>query len=190
MKTARKALLIALCAVLLVCASVMGTLAYLTDSESVVNTVTVGNVHITLDEAPVDGNGEATTGDRVQENAYHLVPGGSYDKDPTIHVAETSDDCWLFVEVVNNIANIEGGTTIAEQMAANGWIQIDGNVYGRETTNTADDNVVVFATFEIRGDVDNDELAEYEGETITITAYAIQAAGFDTAADAWAGYEG
>ena len=55
MKTKRKALLLSLCAVLLVVASVMGTMAYLTStSATVTNTFTVGNVGITLDEAPVN----------------------------------------------------------------------------------------------------------------------------------------
>jgi len=68
MKTKSKALLLALCAVLLVAASVLGTMAYLTSRAEVTNTFTVGSVSITLDEAPVDENGEATTGTRVTEN--------------------------------------------------------------------------------------------------------------------------
>ena len=94
MKTKSKALLLALCAVLLVAASVLGTMAYLTSQAEVTNTFTVGSVSITLDEAPVDENGEATTGTRVTENSYKLMPGHKYDKDPTIHVAANSEDCW------------------------------------------------------------------------------------------------
>lgn len=56
-KTKTKALLMSLCAVLLVAASVLGTMAYLTDSKDVKNTFTVGNVAIKLDEAKVDENG-------------------------------------------------------------------------------------------------------------------------------------
>jgi predicted ribosomally synthesized peptide with SipW-like signal peptide len=48
-----KALLMACCAVLLVFASVLGTLAYLTDTtEKVTNTFTVGKVDISLDKLP------------------------------------------------------------------------------------------------------------------------------------------
>ena len=57
MKTARKAILLVLCVILLVVASVMGTLAYLTDTEAVTNTFTVGKVGITLDETDVDETG-------------------------------------------------------------------------------------------------------------------------------------
>ena len=66
MKIRTKALLLVMCAVLLVVTTVMATLAFLTSTTKVVkNTFTVGNVVITLDEAPVDANGKKTTGDRV-----------------------------------------------------------------------------------------------------------------------------
>ena len=54
MKKAKKALALVLCAVLLVAGSVMGTMAYLTSKDEVVNTFTVGKVGITLDEEDVD----------------------------------------------------------------------------------------------------------------------------------------
>ena len=46
-----KPLLTLCCALLLVAAGVFGTLAYLTGTDTVNNTFTVGNVKITLDEA-------------------------------------------------------------------------------------------------------------------------------------------
>ncbi len=189
MKTRNKALLLALCVVALVAASVFGTLAYLTDTEEVKNTFTVGNVAITMDEALVDGNGKEITGDgakRVATNTYKLLPGHDYDKDPTIHVAATSEDCWLFVKVVDEIAAIQDTTTVAAQMTANGWTKIEStDVYGRATTNKAGDNVKVFESFKIKGEVENNTLATYAGKTIVVTAYAIQADGFDSAAAAW-----
>ena len=68
MKTKSNALLMTLCAVLLVAASVLGTMAYLTSTDEVENTFTVGNVKITLDESKVDQNGNAVEGDRVTAN--------------------------------------------------------------------------------------------------------------------------
>lgn len=59
MKTRTKALLLTLCAALLVCATVLATMAFLTAKDAVTNTFTVGNVAITLDEAKVDVYGEA-----------------------------------------------------------------------------------------------------------------------------------
>ena len=71
MKTRCKALLLSLCAVLLVTVSVLGTMAYLTDKDQVVNSFTVGSVAITLDELDVT----KTDGSRTDANTYHLLPG-------------------------------------------------------------------------------------------------------------------
>lgn len=187
MKTKSKALLLALCAVLLVAASVLGTMAYLTSQAEVTNTFTVGSVSITLDEAPVDANGKETTGARVTTNSYKLMPGHEYDKDPTIHVAANSEDCWLFVQITDEIAAIQDADTIATQMAAKGWTLVDANanVYAHNAIAKAGNNVVVFESFKIKGDVENDALAAYANKTIKVIAYAVQADGFDTAAAAW-----
>lgn len=177
------------CAILLVAVSIAGTMAYMTSTAKVENTFTVGNVTITMDEAPVDTNGKAATGDRVTKNDYKLIPGHEYDKDPTIHVDKNSETCWLFVKVVNGISGIEatGNTTIAAQMDAKGWDLIDStnNVYAYETKAVAGADVVVFENFVIANGVTNEQLKTYEGKTVVVTAYAIQADGFDSATAAW-----
>ena len=69
MKTRRNALLLSFCAVLLVVASVFGTVAYMTSKDQVKNTFTVGKVAINLDEAKVTDDGKPVEGaDRVKEN--------------------------------------------------------------------------------------------------------------------------
>lgn len=199
-----KAILMALCAVLLVAASVMGTLAYLTSTDTVVNTFTVGKVEITLDEADVNADGTPVQGaDRVDANEYHLLPGHTYAKDPIVHVDADSEDCYLFVKVVNEIAAIEekgtteapATTTVAAQMAAKGWKAVDGQtgvyVYTNKTENPVavegGANVTVFEKFVIDDNVNNTTLAGYNNKTITVTAYAVQADGFETktAAQIW-----
>ena len=92
MKTSMKALTLVLCAVLLVCASVMGTLAYLKSTTDVVkNTFTVGKVAIKLDEADVDEYGKKIAdADRVTANEYKLLPGHTYNKDPMVTVLANS----------------------------------------------------------------------------------------------------
>ncbi|MBQ3062404.1 MAG: hypothetical protein IJD03_01960, partial [Clostridia bacterium] len=98
MKNTKKALLMTLCAVMLVAASVMGTMAYLTSTTGVVtNTFTVGKVGITLDEAKVTEYGVKDGDTRVMANTYKLVPGHTYVKDPTVHVAADSEESYLFV---------------------------------------------------------------------------------------------
>ena len=206
-----KAILMALCAVLLVAASVMGTLAYLTSTDTVTNTFTVGKVAITLDEAKVDPDGTPVQGAaRVNANKYHLLPGHTYKKDPTIHVAADSEDCYLFVKVENGIADIEAATTIADQMTAKGWEAVAGKsgvyVYTNKTSEpfavTHGSNVPVFEEFTILGTVTNDQLAggavdpsnpdgattpSYGNAQVIVTAYAVQADGFanKTAAEIW-----
>jgi predicted ribosomally synthesized peptide with SipW-like signal peptide len=110
-KTKTKALLMSLCAVLLVAASVLGTMAYLTDSKEVNNTFTVGNVSIKLDEAKVDDMGnlvknqDDTLADRVTQNAYKLLPGHTYVKDPTVTVLTPSVESYVRMKVTFNNAD-------------------------------------------------------------------------------------
>lgn len=231
MKTRNKALLIALCAVLLVAATALTTIAWLTSTtDTVVNTFTFSdsdNIKIELDELKVDEYGkelvkvsddgtnkeitkeqadklglERTPCDRVFANTYKLIPGHKYIKDPTIHVKANSIDCYLFVTVDNAIADIEDGTTsttIAAQMAAHGWVKVTGytNVYAYygdatalkkiERSETADQDIVVFESFTIKGEPTAKELEKYDEKTVVVKAYAVQAEGFEgkTAVDVW-----
>lgn len=100
MKTKSKALLLTLCAVLLVAASVLGTMAYLTSTAKVENTFTVGKVEIKLDETDVTN----PTGPRVQANSYKLMPGTTYTKDPTVTVLKGSEDSYVRMKVTFNNA--------------------------------------------------------------------------------------
>lgn len=187
-----KALLTLLCAVLLVAASVMGTMAYLTSTDEVKNTFTVGNVTITLDETDVDNS--TPNKDRDQANSYKLLPGHEYTKDPIVHVASTSEDCYLFVKVVNEITAIEDSSnTVASQMAAKGWKAVDDTglyVYIGTAADAADplavsagSNVTVFEKIKVAGTVDNTTLAGYANKTITVNAYAVQKDGFEGKTD-------
>lgn len=115
----KKSIALVMMAVLLVAASVMGTLAYLTSTTGPVkNTFTVGKVAITLDEAQVDVNGVAVTpAARVQKNEYKLMPGHTYTKDPTIHVADGSEPCFIRAKVT--LTNASQWVKIATQYADN-----------------------------------------------------------------------
>ena len=105
MKTKSKALLLTLCAVLLVAASVLGTMAYLTSSAEVKNTFTVGKVEIKLDEAKVTADGIPVEGAaRVTANSYKLMPGTTYTKDPTVTVLKGSEDSYVRMKVTFNNA--------------------------------------------------------------------------------------
>lgn len=101
MKTKSKALLLTLCAVLLIAASVLGTMAYLTSTDTVTNTFTVGKVEIKLDETDVTN----PTGSRVQANSYKLMPGTTYTKDPTVTVLKGSEASYVRMKVTFNNAS-------------------------------------------------------------------------------------
>lgn len=188
MKNRSKALLLALCALMLVVTTVFTTLAYLTDDATITNTFTVGNVEITLFESNTDVYGVTQPGTNTTGNQYKLIPNRQYVKDPKITLSDTSESAYLFVEITNEITAIEAGTTVAQQMAANGWTPVEGNVYvyaGSKATDSvvAPDNTVdVFATVTIKGDAD---VATYDGKEIELTAYAIQSDGFNSAQAAW-----
>ena len=199
-KKLRKLLTLVCCAVMLVCVTVGATVAYLTSTASVTNTFSVGNVTITLDEQDVKTDGTVDTNTRVNANTYHLLPGHSYIKDPTVHVDDESEDAWLFVKVENGIADIETDYvvtttnedgepvenvkgTIEEQMTALGWTKVAGqtNVWAYKEIVNAEDDIIVFEGFKVDGSKD---VANYTSAQVKITAYAVQADGFETAAAA------
>ena len=196
MKTKRKALLLTFCAVLLVVASVLGTIAYLTSQDEVKNTFTVGQVAIKLDEAKVNPDGTpVANADRVKANSYKLLPGHEYTKDPTVHVNAVSEDSWILVKVENGIAAYEANTTdykqIADQITENGWTALDGvaNVYYKSyAQNAAGADLVVFKNFKVSDTANTVDGWANITEKVIVNAYAIQADGFETAEEAWAAF--
>lgn len=208
MKTKTKALVTALCAVLLVVVSVLGTMAYLTSETKVVkNTFTVGEVSIKLDEAVVDENGKATDARTEEGNAYKILPGLQYDKDPTVTVLKGSEDCYvrMFVrfnksDVLDTVFEKADLTSIFVGYDATKWTYV-GNVedataktrtyefrYYKAAGGSADSNTVLedlFTGIKLPGeDLDNDETASLSGLEIKVVAQAIQADGFNGDADA------
>lgn len=198
MKTRSKALLLILCAMLLLIASALGTVAYLTVQDTVTNTFSVGKVDATL----IEGNAgkrsmrARSTGAPVDENDHILMPGHTYTKDHTIHVDAVSEDSYIFVKVENGIVSYEaassaeegGYRTIADQITDNGWTALESaaDVYYREyVKSSTGSDFAVFDTFKI---ADNANDAESWGSCdaqVAVTAYAVQKEGFDTASAAW-----
>ena len=82
---------VTLCLVLALAAIAIagGTIAYFTDTDEATNTFTVGKVDIDLTEP--SWKGDAT-----------LMPGVSYAKDPTITVAQGSQDAYVFLKLDMN----------------------------------------------------------------------------------------
>lgn len=123
MKTRSKALLTLMCAVLLVVAAVYGTLAYLTDKDAVTNTFTVGSVGLELDEAKVNSDGSYVKNHdtRVQNNEYHLLPGHTYYKDPTVTVDANSEAAYVrMIVTVKNIDKLKNALTDTKYYGTDG----------------------------------------------------------------------
>lgn len=234
MRTRRKALLLTMCAALLVAGSIIGTVAYLTDSAEVKNTFTVGKVGLTLDEAKVNTAGQPltengsvagandtvdrwmpTANDPAQE--YHLLPGHSYTKDPTVTVTADSEDAY-----VRMLATITYQAA-ADKVLKPTWLDINEDAWKMvgtkpiktEKTVDAETGKVVtiartyefrykavvahsddatklpalFTTLTIPGGLTNDEIATLENMEITVVAHAIQSSGFADADAAWAAFD-
>ena len=182
---------IALCVCM--CCLIGVTVAWLTSVTSEVkNTFTVGDIQITLDEANVTLYGVKDGDSRVMTNEYKLIPGHQYLKDPTVTLTAGNEKCYIFIQVRNDIAGIEKGTTIAQQIANNNWIALeeyDGVYYQVIETQNADLKLPVFANFTI---MDTADVASYvtnadkDNNIITVKAYAIQYDSFENkVADAW-----
>ena len=180
-----KTFVVMLALVLALGCAVGGSIAWLTKTtDEVKNTFTYSNIDITLTE---------TTGD-----TYKIIPGQDIPKDPKVTVKANSEDCYLFVKVV------ETGTFVTNKVTytirADGWMKGDGtdipaDVYYREvpaattdtefymlTGNTANPNGVVT----VKDTLTKEEIAIAINPTLAFTAYAIQKEGFANAKAAWA----
>ena len=213
MKTRSKALLLTLCAVVLVIATVFGTMAYLTSTDEVVNTFTVGSVAIKLDEAKANADGTLVEGaDRVKANSYKLLPGHTYNEDPMVTVLKGSEPSYIKMTVTfSNAAELDAifapngadMTSIFGGYDSRNWIA-KGNTedtakntrtyefWYKEAVGAPTADVALDALFDsitVPGTITNEQLATIEGMTITVNAYAIQADGFANAEAAWAAFD-
>ena len=169
-----------LSAALIVCATVAGTLAWLTDTTApVVNTFTVGDINITLTES---------------ENLdLKMVPGQPIEKDPKVTVKAGSEACWLFVKVEKSV---NFGDFMTFEMA-DGWTELTegSGVYYRNVGDKSADgatdepfpvisgNKVTVKNTVTKADLNG--LTEATYPTLTFTAYAVQKDGIADAATAW-----
>lgn len=187
----KKSFVMALALVLVFAVAVGGVVAWLTaKTDSVVNTFTVGDINIKLDE---------TTG-----NTYNVIPGDTQAKDPKVTVEAGSEACWLFVKIdeTNNTMTVGQETQKIVNYNVTGWIQGDGtnipsNVYYRSVNandaeagvsyyvldgNAANSNGIVT----INDNVVKGQITAANQPTLTFTAYAVQQDNIASAAAAWA----
>lgn len=194
-------------AMVLVCVlSVLGTLAYLqSTTEVAVNTFTVGNVAITLDETDVDAYGVKDGETRVLTNEYKLIPAHTYTKDPIIHVDADSEDAYIgaVITVKGASALKAKGIEADDFLGANGFnltVKSGWTVVKIDDKSSIADNAYVYALVysdKVSADADvtifdaftapnmaNGDLATLGNTIINVQGYAIQADGFTAAGDA------
>lgn len=190
-----KTLTLILVLVLALSCVVGGTVAWLiAQSDTVVNTFTYGDINITLTETDTqDGDGSAQT------NTYKMVPGGTITKDPVVTVKAGSEALWLFVRVSES-EDFGDFMTYDIQGLGSEWLALAGEegVYYRSVTAeaVADGDaafpVIANNTVTVKDTVTKEMLNALDADgaenypTLTLTAYAVQAAGSDTADEAWA----
>ena len=170
--------------VLVIGCAVGGTVAWLVaKTDPVVNTFTYGDINITLTET------------KPENKQAKIIPGVDIEKNPTVTVKAGSEACWLFVKVdEENWPDFKDGDTRKVSYAiADSWTALTDvpGVYYREVpAATADtdfailkDNVVTVSNTLTKTEVNTVISIQPK---LTFTAYAIQQAGIDTAAEAWA----
>ena len=182
-------------AVVVIGSSVSGTVAWLVSkSESTVSTFTLGDINITLKESDLGSQ------------PIKIIPGIDIGKDPKVTVMANSEACWLFVKVEeSNWPEFEeaNGTRKVSYSVNNGWnvLKNTPGVYFREVS--AEDaqkgidytvlagsescpSGVIKVSQELTKEEINSITYSANQPSLTFTAYAVQRAGIDTAAAAWA----
>lgn len=175
--------------------SVSGTVAWLvSQSESTVSTFTLGDINITLKESDFGSQ------------PIKIIPGIDIKKDPKVTVMDNSEACWLFVKVEEmNWPDFQeaNGTRKVSYSVNNGWnaLQNTPGVYFREVSaeeaqkgidytvlagSESCSSGVIKVSQELTKEEINNISSSEKQPSLTFTAYAVQRAGIDTAAAAWA----
>lgn len=194
----KKITAIALVVCLVAVAIVGGSLAYFTDEEEATNTFEVGNVDITLTEP----NWDAAL--KEDAKAATLIPGRVIAKDPTITVEATSQRAYTFMKVqlsadfvdlltkYAKAQKIDLNTEAGQKALIDAWfsskvqpkimkLDLTDNfvILGVLSPKNPGDTVTYFDAVTVPADVDGNMIKANGDYKIYITAYAIQAEGFE-----------
>ncbi len=207
----KRIIMTVLFAALLIGSSITGTIAWLqTESTTIVNTFTYGDINIKLDETVLDENGDPVLnekGDPVRApegNTYKMVPGNTIFKDPCVTVLTGNEACYLFVKLEESggVSPYSFGDYLSYELAI-GWNQLTdkegkavSGVYYREVEEDTNDkpayypvlkdnavHVSLDATKEMLNELDAAGVVNYP--KLSITAYAVQQANIESVAQAW-----
>lgn len=180
MSTNKKLILAVVALSVALCCVVGGTLAYLrTETESVVNTFTYGDINITLEES---------------ENLdLKMVPGNVIRKDPIVTVKPGSEACYLFVKV-------EATDDVVDYLTysvASSWTELPGvaGVYYIQVSAENAQNGIAYSILTdnqvvVKNTVTKEMMEAVKADTdlvkLTFTAYAVQSDNVENVVAAWA----
>lgn len=147
----KKTIALLMAAVMLMGVAIGGTIAWLkANTDPVVNTFTVGDINITLNEKDTDedtnkaDNVEVNGVIRDKANGYKLIPGVTYTKDPVVTVEPGSEASWLFVQVIETNNTLPGSSPeqqiIEWTFNAAGWTPVEAGLYKRRIPAVPADN--------------------------------------------------
>ena len=213
MKIKTKILAISLTLVVLVTTII--TFALLTfETDTLVNTFTVGQVSLKLDETDVDETGTPIpNANRVTGNEYKLIPGNEYVKDPTMTVLSGSEASYVRILVTitktKEIKEVFDENFLPENYVT-GW---DKTKWISTSIKENDDNSITyefryyqvvsgfvngkkqevvlepfFTKFTAPGELTSEDLKKIEGFEIKVVGHGIQATGFKSAEEAWTAF--
>src|SRR5574344_707062 len=96
----KKTIVLIMSIALVACLSIGATLAFLSaKSSELVNTFTVGNIAMKLDEAKVSDN-QVIDGRTDSGNSYRIYDSAVLPKDPTVTINAKSENCYVFMSCV------------------------------------------------------------------------------------------
>ncbi len=214
MRTKTKSIMTVCLAVALICAAVMGTIAYMTATDSKTNTFTVGSF-----SRPATG----PTGEDVSLEGYiyepqwdsadshQLVPGKSVVKDPYVGIGAGSEEAYVYVYIDNRTLKDNVVDKYVTFTPNSGWEPVAGQVIEGDNAGTyvsgmfryssrlapgADTDAWTSAVFEKINVAGSATYADFQENNPTMTVYAyihqakndngyIDAATVDNAAKAW-----
>ena len=211
--TKKRFVAILLCVTLVALAAIGATFAYLTDSKTVNNTFTMGNVAIKLDETDIKN----PTGDRVTSNEYNVYPGAVVKKDPIVHntgknaayiratinVENWMNNCAAYYPefgIAYPSAGYEQSLLLLVDALGEGWSIVGvetgkpfelGNFSAKfilkydGTLASGADTTAMFNQVKVPAGIKNGN----DFGAITVVAQAIQADGFENWEDAFAAYD-
>lgn len=193
----KKTIVVILAAMLVFGVAMGATIAYLTsETETVKNTFTVGDIEITLTESQINETGTGLVSPDTQvttqgNNKYKVIPGSNIDfKNPRVTFTVDSEPCWLFVKIETNDDWTDSGLGYE---VAEGWTALPNvsGVYYKELTAAADtaENTQYFIlkdnTITVPAALTNTQLEKAKTAELKFTAYAIQHENLSDATAAW-----